>query len=1547
MAQKHQNVNQSEGHSNSASRTSTAKDGVSTANPTRQSTTNASATNSTSTSGSISTAANFLPRTSNPTPDSASNSESPPPTDKPVMAGSQAASKGGAGGTASPYGTRSRNRTGTSRPNYAEDKDIDMEIFDLHPKATAKQAPSSAADAPQVAAVSSSASAPPRAGPGSSRKPLPSSDDSKQATPQNGTTKEQHHPSAASSPAASSAATTNGTSKSKKRKAESAPNTTASGSQTPSASVASSASTLKKQAAASQNGNGSVNGHANGSSSNARRGGYSESNMLTFDNCKARPKNGKMVADDGTVLERDDHVYLVCEPPGEPYYLGRIMEFLHPNNDTSLPVDSLRINWYYRPKDIGRKVQDTRMVFATMHSDISPLTSLRGKCQIRHRAEISDLAEYKRSPDCFWYEKLYDRYIQKNYEVIPTSQIINVPEHVKKVLDQRWKYILVEQGRGKELTSAVKTCKRCSGYCASNDSVDCAVCVHTYHMNCVKPPLLKKPSRGFAWSCAVCSRAQERKLEARNTPNALDSHHDPEDDEGLDDEEDDLAGIDTGRTSPAVDPEQKATDEQLYHASLWPYRYLGMHCKVEDALDIDDRLFPRACTRLGPRHQAVVPPWPGRPVQYVKPLEFKKSGRKDGKLNKEQQALLEAERVKREHRPKWIQDEPPGWVERGGDDTVTLLYKPPKYCGVQMSSDAIDEYMEKAKAESGLWGLSPRSTNLQDIARDRLFRNEFDPQKALDDFKSVPKQDFKEPELSPAEQKKFEEGVAKFGSELHSVKKHVKTLPPWMVVRYYYTWKKTDRGKQIWGNYSGRKGKKDAKKAEAAANKLADDVANDVDDSAFDEEKARSKKKGFICKFCNTKSSRQWRRAPNASAAPVAETGGRNANKDKNAQYVQALCRRCAELWRRYAIQWEDVDEVAKKVAQTGRGWRRKVDEELHKELLAADEMMNQTRTVTPELSVAPSPASSLNTQQAIQEPPRKKLKGMPEKDASLATPDSASVSSAPVSKKKEKVVEKPQPPPPPPPPPVPEIPKPRRLPCAICREMEPLGDQHLSCRECRLTVHRNCYGIIDNRAPGKWTCDMCENDKTPRMSIHYKCVLCPVEKTEHDFVGPPKSSHKKKTEKDRERERLEREKAEKAAEYYRKKQEEMKRPLDPREPLKRTTDNNWVHVTCAVWTPEVKFGNAKALEPSEGIPSIPRTKFSETCKACKRQGGGACVNCHQCRAAVHVECAHQAGYVLGFDITPVKVSRRDQFNIVSIKGESGIMSASVWCKEHVPTKTIVHRMHEIVDDTTGMNALQLYVQSFKQADLALTGCARKANQITLASRAATGSGSTNQQNRRSSTATLVNTYNRDTSPGALQPGGKICLTCGTDVSPKWHPIDQLQERELTNGYYGNLGEEAKKFVEQRSFQCHKCRKTDRQPNSHHHTPKEPTPLPEPVRQVSQTPVAVPSPPAVPAEPRHSSRGPFGWSPQLQDAPPPALATQHMPLQAPVTGPAASPVTSQVAQSPSVAPPPLPLAMAPRGPPTHTFAPVPRHTDAWYRSSADQSAPHHIYSPAR
>lgn len=398
----------------------------------------------------------------------------------------------------------------------------------------------------------------------------------------------------------------------------------------------------------------------------------------------------------------------------------------------------------------------------------------------------------------------------------------------------------------------------------------------------------------------------------------------------------------------------------------------------------------------------------------------------------------------------------------------------------------------------------------------------------------------------------------------------------------------------------------------------------------------------------------------------------------------------------------------------------------------------------------------------------------------------------------------------------------------------------------------------------------------------------------------------------------MEKEAALKAAEYYKQKQIDMNRPVNPREPLKRTADNNWVHVTCAVFTPEVKFGLAKALSPAEGIPSIPRARYAETCKACKKTGG-ACVACVQCHAPVHVECAHHAGYVLGFTITPVKASRRDQHSIVTMNGETGVMSAEIWCKEHWAgvMKQPAHPMHEQVDDT-GLNALQLYVQNFKQADLTLSGCARKANQISLAAKTSAPAVQTTTPNRRASLTTMINGDSGSSSPPAVQPGGKICLTCGIDTSPKWYSIDQEQERGLTNGYYGNLGSEAQKFVEQRSFQCHKCKKSNRQPNPH--PPREKTAEAEPLRQAAAALAA----PAVATPPPHvelgpANRGPYAWSP-----PPPAPASMPIApqsqLQAPAMATMAVPMIPPVQAPPAIQPPQLPPTIAPRGGP-----PIPQH----------------------
>lgn len=187
-----------------------------------------------------------------------------------ISSGSDALAKDAGIDTASPYGTRSRNRTGSSRPNYAEDKDIETDVYDYYhdkrdgdSKKSSRQASAAVnGDAPRVNATSRKAGA----------------EDGRTAQLQNGT-KEQQSGGSTTPSANAQAASVSQTSR--KRKA----NTQPAGSTSQPAPTSSS---VKK--------NGAVAVQQMGIS-------WPDTNMLTFENCNARPDNRRMVADDGTVLE--------------------------------------------------------------------------------------------------------------------------------------------------------------------------------------------------------------------------------------------------------------------------------------------------------------------------------------------------------------------------------------------------------------------------------------------------------------------------------------------------------------------------------------------------------------------------------------------------------------------------------------------------------------------------------------------------------------------------------------------------------------------------------------------------------------------------------------------------------------------------------------------------------------------------------------------------------------------------------------------------------------------------------------------------------------------------------------------------------------------------------------------------------------------------------------------------------------------------------------------------------------------------------------------
>jgi len=204
-------------------------------------------------------------------PMTASNSTSSNPSTKDV---------GGSGtGAAAPYGTRSRNRTGTSRPNYAEDKELDAE-FEI--STTTKD--SLGRKSGRAADPAPSMSSDPGRAANITRKIL-GLDSDQIATAQS------HYKEpipGTSTFSANPAATAAAGQSSKKRKAPNQPAATMFQPQLqiPTQSIPTTQAVTRRASIAAQ-----------------VAGGFRESNMLSFDDCGGRLKGKKLVADDGTILE--------------------------------------------------------------------------------------------------------------------------------------------------------------------------------------------------------------------------------------------------------------------------------------------------------------------------------------------------------------------------------------------------------------------------------------------------------------------------------------------------------------------------------------------------------------------------------------------------------------------------------------------------------------------------------------------------------------------------------------------------------------------------------------------------------------------------------------------------------------------------------------------------------------------------------------------------------------------------------------------------------------------------------------------------------------------------------------------------------------------------------------------------------------------------------------------------------------------------------------------------------------------------------------------
>ncbi|KAK3821272.1 MAG: hypothetical protein J3Q66DRAFT_332951 [Benniella sp.] len=880
---------------------------------------------------------------------------------------------------------------------------------------------------------------------------------------------------------------------------------------------------------------------------------------------------------DGTVISVNDHVYMASEFIGESYYIGRVMEFgkLVPGKPLQL-----RIGWFYRPKDVmARKNHDPRLLVATMHSDMNPLSSVRGRCTVTHQAYIKDLESYRKRPDHFYYSQLFDRYIHRFYDILPVESVRNLPPDVAEELGRRYQYIIVEAGTASEYTDAHRVCLICKRWCASGEALKCIMCQGFHHMLCINPPMLRKPSKGFAFQCALCTKLAMDSASSSSTSSSPSLLKQPSASNN--------SATSSGQNSPRGSPKHKAistltviptangsgsssthntsrsssrcedptltatapvSSQEQKMSHMWPFRYFGSHADIQDIFDPDDRVYPRASSRVGTRYQAVVPKWEGpgqilaTSTMFDDPQNsiFKGRSKRGGRGGRPSHKLKVPEVEPAETRIHSTSDaasdgldtplapssparsgasiDDSVHVERGSDETVTLIYSKPSH----LSDEYVTNYMERVKALS--LPLPIHSADLMDKALSTLQKSKFNADMALKEMTRIRKQDFELRDWTAKETDAFEEGIRLYGHELYAIKKKVETRLMRDIVRFFYIWKKTERYQPVYSvftkvNKPNKKFKSvgrgsvtspvlEASNRPKSGNETEQERALDHDSIILSTEKNIGK---FECAHCGATNSPIWRRTP--------------GEVDLQKELPKVYCSDCGNDWVRYVALpiLADSQKESKKL----KG----------KDLTAKGiETPNGTKRKRVEAKIA----GNKKPKEQSREPTRS-------------------------------------------PSPLPE------LPCAVCNNPQIQGEQLLCCQGCRLAVHRDCYGIPPTVACRGWRCDTCLNTQNPTSSMAYNCVLC----TKTSEQSP--------------------------------------------QALKRTTGNNWAHVLCAIWIPETNFVDVETLSPIEFIGKIRHDRWKQACFICK-QKAGACVGCGDgCKKVFHVTCAREAGYMIAFEMQPTK----------------------------------------------------------------------------------------------------------------------------------------------------------------------------------------------------------------------------------------------------------------------------------------------------------------------